>query len=688
VENKARGSAAVISIHYSMHSSPTYFSDYMNIDAYKFPLAEEVNKAILQLMSDGVGRDLDDMLPFLVQNPAIPSNIMDFKTSRGEARFRYDLRWVLNQIMKSNGYLEVIDRPEGSKGRLDFFKISDKGLDALSDPSFDWKIKSNTNKGVDFELLRLDLAEYRELIDTEDGSLLSYEGKRIRHQMHYSQYNSADIANMNQQEFVEFFNGNPMWAVSSGTNQISGIIAKNGFEKVRSFVVDIYRLLKDENRLLDESSWSRFLNGLTYVAEAWITELFAMLRPELYVCYNGPMIKALARYNFSFYNYINKSRTTKFSDYLNIIDICSQISGIMASEGIEKNSLFDVDAFIGYRPNLANQLEDGPSDPQGEAPDVVAYTGNVGYNKIFYGVPGCGKSYHVQVEVLQNELGIGQDSERLTRVTFYPDYSNSDFIGQILPIVKSDRVSYEFVPGPFTEVLEKAYKNPSRSVALVVEELNRGNAAAIFGDTFQLLDRGPDGRSTYPIRNRYVSDYLKSRVPSFSDDYITLPSNMFILATMNTSDQGVFVLDTAFTRRWEFENIRNEFSPDDVVRNALVPCRRGLQWSDFLEVVNRHILDNPVSANSEDKQIGVHFADSILINGGEDAGKSFANKVIRYLWSDVYKYKHDALFDNRLRSFDEVFDAYIKGDRVFISDVERELSERSNVEAISERSVP
>lgn len=108
-----------------------------------------------------------------------------------------------------------------------------------------------------------------------------------------------------------------------------------------------------------------------------------------------------------------------------------------------------------------------------------------GYNKIYYGIPGCGKSYYIENTVLKD---IDKDND-VFRTTFYLDYSNSDFIGQIYPVVKDGNVTYEPKPGPFTKALERALRNPGRMIYLVIEEINRGNAAAIFGDTFQLLDR-------------------------------------------------------------------------------------------------------------------------------------------------------------------------------------------------------
>ncbi|MFI3329994.1 MAG: AAA family ATPase, partial [bacterium] len=173
-----------------------------------------------------------------------------------------------------------------------------------------------------------------------------------------------------------------------------------------------------------------------------------------------------------------------------------------------------------------------------------------GQNLIVYGTPGCGKSYHVK-----NEILLGRKNN-VYRTTFFLDYTNTDFVGQILPVVNGDKVTYEFTPGPFALALKQAIANPNEEVALVIEELNRGNAASIFGDIFQLLDRDDTGTSEYSINNvnlqKYLTKELNKDIPS-----IVIPSNMSLIATMNTSDQNVFTLDTAFKRRWNFKKLKN-----------------------------------------------------------------------------------------------------------------------------------
>ena len=173
-----------------------------------------------------------------------------------------------------------------------------------------------------------------------------------------------------------------------------------------------------------------------------------------------------------------------------------------------------------------------------------------GENIIFYGVPGSGKSHTIKTKYKENEY-------TFEKLVFHPDYSYSDFVGQIMPVLKDKGVSYDFVPGPFTNVLKKAYNDPSGKYILVIDEINRGNAPAIFGEVFQLLDRDNDGNSDYDINNADIAKIVYGK--NNADKPIKIPSNLWIVATMNTSDQNVFTLDTAFQRRFSMQLIENKF---------------------------------------------------------------------------------------------------------------------------------
>lgn len=288
-----------------------------------------------------------------------------------------------------------------------------------------------------------------------------------------------------------------------------------------------------------------------------------------------------------------------------------------------------------------------------------------GTNLIVYGTPGCGKSYYIEHTLLKDYR---HDDNNLCidsiRTTFYQDYTNTDFVGQIMPVVKNDgSVTYEFNPGPFTLALNKAIQNPDRPIALVIEELNRGNAPSIFGDIFQLLDRR-DGTSVYNITNVNIQKYLEDENPNYKFDYIKLPSNLSIFATMNTSDQNVFTLDTAFKRRWKFEKLKNSFNDDHPYSSKLIPGM-DIDWKRFCESINNLILESKDEiTNSEDKQIGVYFVEENMlrmenVKSIELQRKEFAYKLFEYLWDDVFKYSRDTLFKGA-KSLDDLIDRYVK----------------------------
>ena len=215
----------------------------------------------------------------------------------------------------------------------------------------------------------------------------------------------------------------------------------------------------------------------------------------------------------------------------------------------------------------SDEIEDKPEMLPDESKRVA-----FGENILLYGVPGSGKSWTIEHEYCK----AGTVVERLV---FHPDYTNADFVGQILPVVDpiDKQVTYEFTAGPFTNIMEEAYWNPQTSYVLIIEEINRGNAPAIFGDVFQLLDRSfeektvdgityPVGTSEYGITNENIA----KKVYKTGRHKVRIPSNLSILGTMNTSDQNVFTLDTAFQRRWNMRLIENNF---DNVRGTLASAK-------------------------------------------------------------------------------------------------------------------
>lgn len=306
---------------------------------------------------------------------------------------------------------------------------------------------------------------------------------------------------------------------------------------------------------------------------------------------------------------------------------------------------------------------------------------SVGINKIFYGTPGCGKSYYVENTVLSQE---GINKNFVYRTTFYQDYTNTDFVGQIRPKINNQgNVTYEFNPGPFTLALKSAFENPNENVALIIEELNRGNAPNIFGDIFQLLDR-QNGTSRYRITNVNIQDYLKIK-SSYKNDYIEIPKNLFIFATMNTSDQNVFTLDTAFKRRWKFKKIDNIFLKEDKIGTKYVPGLKSISWEKFVKTINKHIIKHATSLSAENKQLGKYFVNEDLLMNDEndendDKLEEFAYKVFEYLWTDVTKFNRSDWFVDDIKSLDDLIYKYSNHENIFVQELANELPVFSNEE--------
>lgn len=278
--------------------------------------------------------------------------------------------------------------------------------------------------------------------------------------------------------------------------------------------------------------------------------------------------------------------------------------------------------------------------------------------QIFYGAPGTGKSHAVKVETEEWEK-----QGRVVRTTFHPDSDYSTFVGAYKPTTESVQrydiynkpmtrdgvpvmeqiITYEFVEQAFLQAYIDAWKNRENPEFLVIEEINRGNCAQIFGDLFQLLDRGDNGYSEYAIRAD--KDLQKHLCKAFEDveieDYpnvkagkeLLLPSNLYIRATMNTSDQSLFPIDSAFKRRWDWKYVPIAKGSDNGTDlNWMVEVDGDLyDWWSFVKTINKHVFD---TTNSEDKQLGFFFCrakDNVI------SAETFVCKVIFYLWNDVFK---------------------------------------------------
>ncbi len=204
-------------------------------------------------------------------------------------------------------------------------------------------------------------------------------------------------------------------------------------------------------------------------------------------------------------------------------------------------------------------------------------------------------------------------------------------------VSESNVISYEFVPQAFTDAYVEAWKDTDKPVFLVIEEINRGNCAQIFGDLFQLLDRDKNGYSEYSIQaeadlKKYLDNRLGEDQPGIADGKLRLPSNFHILATMNTSDQSLFPMDSAFKRRWDWEYVPIE--PENPKSQFTISIGdKNYDWKSFLTAANDHIKE---VSESEDKQMGNFFIKDDIKE------KDFVSKVMFYIWSEVCKDEYRA----------------------------------------------
>ena len=286
---------------------------------------------------------------------------------------------------------------------------------------------------------------------------------------------------------------------------------------------------------------------------------------------------------------------------------------------------------------------------KGSENNEKSYSNNLNQrNRIFFGAPGTGKSYELDKQ--KDEL-LGEDKNNYERVTFHPDYSYANFVGIYKPISEDGHIFYSYVEGPFLRVLSKALKHPDEKFLLIIEEINRANVAAVFGDIFQLLDRDKKYRSEYPIDiSKDMKDYFKKEKISHEqlpDCKLFIPDNMYIWATMNSADQGVFFMDTAFKRRWDFTYIDIDNNEDKIeVNEYKLNDEKSINWNCLRKSINTFLLDMGIN---EDKCLGPFFISDIIKYESEYPDKdffySFKNKVLMYLYEDASKSKRKELFE-------------------------------------------
>lgn len=356
------------------------------------------------------------------------------------------------------------------------------------------------------------------------------------------------------------------------------------------------------------------------------------------------------------YRWWNGAKTIDRGDFY-VSPILNMANVVNASQSY----IADLCVFLSQKPDAVKKLIDYYNS-KGLKGNVSYKTFEFSLQQIFYGAPGTGKSHKVK------EVTETLPKSDVFRTTFHPDSDYSTFVGCYKPkMVKAPirdssgheiisacedekkRIAYEYEPQAFLKAYVRAYET-NEPVFLVIEEINRGNCAQIFGDIFQLLDRNEKGYSEYPIDidedlKNYLVQQLGADSEGIKDGKLCLPPNLNLLATMNTSDQSLFPMDSAFKRRWDWEyvSIRYEKTKEEKDKNdpkdnfdtftiTIGDKDKGnvctYLWTDFLQKVNAKIL---FVTDSEDKQMGEYF-----IKKSVDE-KTFINKVMYYLWSEVGK---------------------------------------------------
>lgn len=299
---------------------------------------------------------------------------------------------------------------------------------------------------------------------------------------------------------------------------------------------------------------------------------------------------------------------------------------------------------------------------------------NFPYNWILFGAPGTGKSWELN-ERMKKLLNLGGKYER---VTFHPDYTYSQFIGTYKPTTDNNgNICYQFVPGPFMRIYVRSlqsekYDNP-KPCLLIIEEINRARVSGVFGDIFQLLDRKEDGTSQYEIQtNEDIKKYLANELGGNPSDYpvLKLPNNMFLWATMNSADQGVYPMDTAFKRRWTFEYISIDAKQEEVkctVNLVKDNPETNVNWNRLRKAINAKLLDT--CRVNEDKLLGPFFLSKKAIKADEANHiideeafrKAFKSKVIMYLFEDAARQYRSRLFKSDIcKMYSSICDEFDK----------------------------
>lgn len=404
--------------------------------------------------------------------------------------------------------------------------------------------------------------------------------------------------------------------------------------------------------------------------------------------------KVSSKTQSNYFSAINGIETTWNKNHENKIDIWRNPYFIKGDIG--KKRLFS-DSYIKQLNDSQNNSQSSAINYYFEFLDVLTNNSIKGINRIYFGAPGTGKSYNIEQFIKQNGIANYSDkvdSPNVFRATLHPEFTYTDFIGQVMPTVtpineedSGTKIEYKFSPQIFTIALKYAFEHKRKPVFLILEEMSRANVAAVFGDLFQLLDRDEKGESEYRIDNLIISKEIWG-VKSTRKIY--LPQNLFIIGTVNTSDQNVFVMDTAFKRRFEFEYVdANEIAKNkatgDPLNNFIFKISNDegteeleFDWIRLYTTLNRFITSNGEIGLglSEDKQLGQFFI-KFRKNDEEYNYNQFRGKLLEYLWNDVQNvaYSSVSIFKQELSNFSMAYRKVKNKENIFSQEFLEQLNQ-------------
>ena len=508
----------------------------------------------------------------------------------------------------------------------------------------------------------------------------------------FSQYNGKDFVLPSFfKEKVKEINNNTIeynmysaiittrWGQNSGLN----IYLPNQWFYVASYFTDFYNELQKYKKV-----------ALTIVTKDRLKELNGgqLTQSELSTLNQLPLNTTSKEFLVKFitdYSWWKGAKTIDRGDFY-VSPILSSAKLVNASQSF----VADLCAFLADKEDLVKVIIDGfDALPTKGDEELSNYnlTSPLPLQQIFYGAPGTGKSHTIKRVVEDGNLPH-------IRTTFHPDSDYSTFVGAYKPTtidvpmrdvsghiiveggnqVIEKKIIYTFVPQAFLKAYVAAWANQDELFFLIIEEINRGNCAQIFGDLFQLLDRNGEGISDYPVTSdddirRYLNskfsaldDTQRANIPDeiLSGEKMLLPQNFHIWATMNTSDQSLFPIDSAFKRRWDWK-----YTP---IANGnkgwkIAADGKEYDWWQFLEKINAQIGD---ATHSEDKKLGYYFCKPI--NDKTIDAETFVSKVVFYLWNDVFKdFAEDAgsIFndeDGSVLSFNKFYTTDADGNAVVV----------------------